>query len=222
MPELARAAIALPIIFAVAGCSCSSTTRTQSRSRLRRLVRLVAIGFGPKLIERVDRRGTTWRIALVPIRGYVALHPDTVQAGHLSFRSGPVWVRLVVTAAGPAANLILTAFLVSRPGAHQSPAHVDARWRRNPGRPCRADCAGVPHHRPRSLSPTAPVHPSWRHSSLPPACTISWPLGKRRPQSISKIGRCEDRDPARCSVDQARHGTARSSCRRSIHPGRYT
>ena len=79
---------------------------------------------------------------------------------------------------------------LGRPGAHQSPAHADARWRRDPGRPCRADCAGVPHHRPLSPSPTAPAPPSWRHSSLPRACTISLPARERRPQSISKIGRC--------------------------------
>ena len=113
MPELARAAIALPIIFAVAGLLLlvHELGHYIAARACGRLVRLVAIGFGPKLIERVDRRGTTWRIALVPIGGYVTLHPDTVQAGHLLFRSGPVLVRLVVTAAGPAANLILAAIL---------------------------------------------------------------------------------------------------------------
>lgn len=113
MPELARAAIALPIIFAVAGLLLlvHELGHYIAARACGRLVRLVAIGFGPKLIERVDRRGTTWRIALVPIGGYVTLHPDTVQAGHLLFRSAPVLVRLVVTAAGPAANLILAAIL---------------------------------------------------------------------------------------------------------------
>ena len=77
----------------------------------RRPVRLVAIGFGPKLIECVDRHGTSWRIALVPIGGYVALCPETTPADSPSFRAGPVVIRLVVTAAGPAANLILAIIL---------------------------------------------------------------------------------------------------------------
>ena len=113
MPELTRAAIALPIIFAVAGLLLfvHELGHYIAARACGRLVRLVAIGFGPKLIERVDRRGTTWRLALVPIGGYVALHADTTQADQLSFRFGPVVVRLLVTAAGPAANLILSAIL---------------------------------------------------------------------------------------------------------------
>ena len=95
MPELARAAIALPIIFAVAGLLLlvHELGHYIAARACGRLVRLIAIGFGPKLIERVDRRGTTWRLALVPIGGYVALHADTTQADQLSFRFGPVLVR---------------------------------------------------------------------------------------------------------------------------------
>ena len=113
MPELARAAIALPIIFAVAGLLLliHELGHYVAARVCRRPVRLVAIGFGPKLIERADRRGTAWRFALVPIGGYVSLHPATMPADQHSFRSGPVLVRLVVTAAGPAANLILAAIL---------------------------------------------------------------------------------------------------------------
>ena len=113
MPELTRAAIALPIIFAVAGLLLfvHELGHYIAARACGRLVRLIAIGFGPKLIERVDRRATTWRLALVPIGGYVALHADTTQADQLSFRFGPVLVRLLVTAAGPAANLILSAIL---------------------------------------------------------------------------------------------------------------
>ena len=53
MPELARAAIALPIIFAVAGLLLlvHELGHYVAARACRRPVRLVAIGFGPKLIE---------------------------------------------------------------------------------------------------------------------------------------------------------------------------
>jgi regulator of sigma E protease len=113
MPELARAAIALPIIFAVAGLLLlvHELGHYIAARACRRPVRIVAIGFGPKLIERLDRHGTTWRLALVPIGGYVALRPESAPADSPSFRAGPVVIRLVVTAAGPAANLILAIIL---------------------------------------------------------------------------------------------------------------
>jgi regulator of sigma E protease len=113
MPELTRAAIALPIIFAVAALLLlvHELGHYVAARACRRPVRLVTIGFGPKLIDWIDRRGTAWRLALVPIGGYVALHADTTKADQLSFRFGPVLVRLFVTAAGPVANLILAAIL---------------------------------------------------------------------------------------------------------------
>ena len=113
MPELARAAIALPIIFALAGLLLlvHELGHYGAARVCRRPVRLIAIGFGPKLIEWIDRRGTIWRIALVPIGGYVALRPEATPAGPPSFRAGAVVIRLVVTAAGPAANLILAVIL---------------------------------------------------------------------------------------------------------------
>ncbi len=55
MPELARVAIALPIIFAVAGLPLlvHELGHYIAARACGRLVRLVAIGFGPKLIERL-------------------------------------------------------------------------------------------------------------------------------------------------------------------------
>jgi membrane-associated protease RseP (regulator of RpoE activity) len=195
MPELARAAIALPIIFAVAGLT------------------VLVHELGPKLIERVDRRGTTWCISLVPIRGYVALHPDTIQAGHLSFWSGPVWVELVVTAAGPAANLILTAF----------PSVGLALTKRLPmsmfdGRAILVALAGLiapasritgraPFCRPRRCT-----RPGITLRCRQPARSLG-PSGSVALSRFRKSAAAQDPNQARCSVDQAHHGTARSSCR---------
>ena len=36
-----------------------------------------SIGFGPVLWRRVDRRGTVWQIALVPLGGYVKFKGDS-------------------------------------------------------------------------------------------------------------------------------------------------
>ena len=113
MPEIARAAIALPIIFALASILLlvHELGHYLAARACRCPVKLVAIGFGPRLFERVDRYGTTWRFALVPIGGFVALHPETKPSGDPSFRSRPVLIRLAVTAAGPVANLVLAAVL---------------------------------------------------------------------------------------------------------------
>ena len=201
MPELARAAIALPIIFGVAG------------------LKVLVHELGPKLIERVDRRGTTWCISLVPIRGYVALHPDTIQAGHLSILVRPGLGQACCHGRWPSCQPDPHRLPVGRPGAHQTPSHVDVRWPRNPGRPCRADCAGVPHHRPRSLLPTAPVHPSWHHSSLPQACTISWPPREASP-SVDFENRPLRKITTRHDATLTRRTMERRDLRPAIHPCR--
>ena len=35
-----------------------------------------SLGFGPELYARVDRRGTRWRVAAIPLGGYVKFHGD--------------------------------------------------------------------------------------------------------------------------------------------------
>jgi regulator of sigma E protease len=62
-----------------------------------------AIGFGPCLFERTDRRGTTWRLCLLPVGGYVVLRkePDG------PYRAKPTLARIAVILAGPGANLLL-------------------------------------------------------------------------------------------------------------------
>ena len=79
-----------------------------------------SLGFGPELWARVDRHGTRWRLALIPLGGYVRFHgdADAASAGveasgmseedlRVSFHTQPVWKRALIVAAGPIANFIL-------------------------------------------------------------------------------------------------------------------
>ncbi|MEW5421031.1 RIP metalloprotease RseP [Amorphus sp. 3PC139-8] len=85
-------------------------------------VRTFSIGFGPELFGWNDRHGTRWRVALVPLGGYVRFEgdenaasvPDHDAIAHMSdqeratsFFLKPVWQRAAVVAAGPAANFVL-------------------------------------------------------------------------------------------------------------------
>ena len=87
-----------------------------------------SIGFGPELFAFVDRRGTRWRIALLPLGGYVKFHGDANAASvgdpaaiaampeaerRVSFYTQPVWTRAAVVAAGPIANFILAIVIFS-------------------------------------------------------------------------------------------------------------
>lgn len=81
-----------------------------------------SIGFGPELFARVDRRGTRWRVAAIPLGGYVKFHGDANAASGpdaesveampaaeraVTFAAQPVWKRSAIVFAGPFANFIL-------------------------------------------------------------------------------------------------------------------
>jgi regulator of sigma E protease len=80
-----------------------------------------SLGFGPVLASRVDKRGTKWQIAALPLGGYVKFMGDadaaSVRTGALSEYSdeerrhtmagAPLWARSLTVAAGPIANFIL-------------------------------------------------------------------------------------------------------------------
>ncbi|WP_072392752.1 RIP metalloprotease RseP [Hyphomicrobium sp. CS1GBMeth3] len=81
-----------------------------------------SIGFGRELAAFVDRHGTRWRVAAIPLGGYVkflddanaasqpsAATPDALAPG--SFHAKPVWQRALVVAAGPAANFLIAAII---------------------------------------------------------------------------------------------------------------
>lgn len=78
-----------------------------------------SIGFGPVLASRVDRHGTKWQIAAVPLGGYVKFLGDknaaSVGAVDLgdeidprnTMTGAPLWARALTVSAGPIANFIL-------------------------------------------------------------------------------------------------------------------
>ena len=85
-------------------------------------VETFSIGFGRALVSWTDRVGTVWKIAWIPLGGYVKLHgqerPEDVtdeeralwQPGR-TFHEKRVGARAIVIAAGPAANFLLAALL---------------------------------------------------------------------------------------------------------------
>jgi regulator of sigma E protease len=81
-----------------------------------------SMGFGPEICAFTDRHGTRWRIAWIPLGGYVkfmddengASVPDREALERLtpeeragSFHAKPLWQRAAVVAAGPIANFLL-------------------------------------------------------------------------------------------------------------------
>ncbi len=85
-------------------------------------VEAFSIGFGQALTSWVDRRGTVWRLAWLPLGGYVKLHgqervedlsPErrALRIPGRSFQEKSVASRAIIVAAGPAANFILAILL---------------------------------------------------------------------------------------------------------------
>jgi regulator of sigma E protease len=81
-------------------------------------VETFSIGFGRALTSWTDRKGTVWKLAWLPLGGYVKLHgqerpqdvADEVRALWLpgqTFHDKPVLSRAIVVAAGPIANFVL-------------------------------------------------------------------------------------------------------------------
>jgi regulator of sigma E protease len=81
-----------------------------------------SLGFGPEIASFIDRKGTRWRLGLLPLGGYVKFHGDANGASmndtaavaampaaekSTTFFAQKVWKRAVIVAAGPIANFIL-------------------------------------------------------------------------------------------------------------------
>ena len=79
-----------------------------------------SIGFGHELIGWTDRQGTRWKVAWLPLGGYVKFVGDMSPASNpaeatdvppelrdRAFQFRPVWQRFLVVLAGPAANFLL-------------------------------------------------------------------------------------------------------------------
>lgn len=75
-----------------------------------------SVGFGRSIKAWTGKSGTEYRVAWIPLGGYVQMldgRTDEVQATerHLAFDTRPAWQRLLVLFAGPAVNLVLAWFL---------------------------------------------------------------------------------------------------------------
>ena len=76
-----------------------------------------SVGFGRALYSRIGKRGTEYRLALIPFGGYVkmrdsreqALAPEQLAS---AFDRQPVGARFAIVAAGPIANLLLCVALL--------------------------------------------------------------------------------------------------------------
>lgn len=83
-----------------------------------------SLGFGPKLFSRVDKRGTRWQLAALPLGGYVRFNGDTNAASagsedealrdlspeerRKTLAGAPLWARFLTVLAGPMFNFILS------------------------------------------------------------------------------------------------------------------
>ncbi|MCC5981644.1 MAG: RIP metalloprotease [Oceanicaulis sp.] len=103
-----------------------------------------SIGFGPTLFSWKDKRGTIWRIAGLPLGGYVrflgdanaASAPDHATLERLRaeradadqvYHFKPVWQRAVIVAAGPAANFVLAILLFAAIGMTRGETVIEPR-----------------------------------------------------------------------------------------------
>jgi regulator of sigma E protease len=81
---------------------------------------IFSIGFGRELIGWTDKQGTRWKVAWIPLGGYVKFIGDMTPASNpadldeippelrdRAFQIRPVWQRFLVVLAGPVANFIL-------------------------------------------------------------------------------------------------------------------
>lgn len=90
-------------------------------------IQTFSLGFGPELIGFTDKKGTRWRIAAIPLGGFVRFVGDMNAASQpdeeFIERAGPelssqlfanknVWRRIAVVVAGPAANVLFTLLIL--------------------------------------------------------------------------------------------------------------
>ena len=80
------------------------------------IVEVFSVGFGPEIYGWTAKTGTRWRIAAIPLGGYVKMRGDDDAAStpassarqHSgSFAGAGLYWRMAIVAAGPAANFIL-------------------------------------------------------------------------------------------------------------------
>jgi regulator of sigma E protease len=85
-----------------------------------------SIGFGPELFGWTDRNGTRWKVAAIPLGGYVKFLGDSNETSALpstqplsleqqrrAFFTQPLYARAAVVVGGPAANLVFAFLLLT-------------------------------------------------------------------------------------------------------------
>ena len=88
-----------------------------------------SLGFGPKLLSRVDKHGTRWQIAAIPLGGYVKFLGDANAASagadeeemaalsederRHTMHGAPLWARAATVVAGPVFNFILSIAIIT-------------------------------------------------------------------------------------------------------------
>ena len=93
-----------------------------------------SLGFGPVLFSRMDRHGTKWQFAMLPLGGYVKFRGDDNPSGHTdtaaleglseqerrqTMAGAPLWARAATVAAGPVFNFILSIVIFAGVMMHQ-------------------------------------------------------------------------------------------------------
>ena len=87
-------------------------------------VETFSIGMGKQIWGKTDKYRTLWRVAILPIGGYVKFYGDEDPSGkksevsenikdHMNFHNKSVWKKIATTAAGPLFNFILAIFIFS-------------------------------------------------------------------------------------------------------------
>lgn len=78
-----------------------------------------SVGFGPELLAVTDRRGTRWRLAALPLGGYVKFRGDASAAsapsgagGAGTFEAASLRSRTLTVLAGPVANFLFAILLL--------------------------------------------------------------------------------------------------------------
>lgn len=86
-----------------------------------------SVGIGKELWHRVDKRGTRWRLAAIPLGGFVlfagdadatskpdpALQNASPEELKETFPGAPLWQRTLIVLAGPLANLLVAVAIIA-------------------------------------------------------------------------------------------------------------
>lgn len=81
-----------------------------------------SVGFGKEIAGFTDRRGTRWKLSVLPLGGYVQFKGDMnpasvpdrrnraapVPVRDGTFQNAPLWQRALIVAAGPVTNILVT------------------------------------------------------------------------------------------------------------------